>query len=124
MLGYRKTLGAAGEAIAARFLERQGYKILEENWTCPLGEIDLVAQDKDTLVFVEVKSRTTQEFGPPELGVTKAKQRKLTRLALVYKKSHRKWNACPLRFDVVAIRPEGPELIRDAFWSEEGHWTC
>lgn len=119
MSDYQKTLGSLGETIAARFLEQQGYKILQENWRCALGEIDLVAQDQDTLVFVEVKSRTNAEFGPPELSVTPAKQRKLIRLALAYTKRYGIKDKC-LRFDVVAIKPEGPELIRDAFWNEEG----
>ncbi|HLE18234.1 MAG TPA: YraN family protein, partial [Syntrophales bacterium] len=61
--------GKAGEETAVRHLQKLGYRILERNYRCPVGEIDIVAKDKNTIVFVEVKSRKTEEFGDPELAV-------------------------------------------------------
>lgn len=110
--------GKRGEEIAIRRLRQLGYRILERNYRCPLGEIDIVAQDKDTIVFVEVKSRKTEDFGDPELAVGKAKQRKISLLSLYYLAHHSK---APenVRFDVVAIKmlPDCTEVrvINNAF---------
>jgi putative endonuclease len=76
--------------------------VLAQNVRCPLGEIDLVARDGPTLVFVEVKSRSSAAFGLPQEAVTKDKQRRLTRLAWWYLKMHRLQH-CSARFDVIAI---------------------
>lgn len=84
MSAHRATLGRRGERLAARFLRRKGYRILNRNWRCLAGEIDLVCADGDELVFVEVKSRTADDFLPPEAGVSSQKRRKLERLALYY----------------------------------------
>ena len=110
--------GKRGEEIAIRHLRQLGYVILERNYRCPLGEIDIVAQDKDTIVFVEVKSRKTEDFGDPEQAVGRAKQKKISLLSLYYLTQH---NHAPenARFDVVAIKmlPDGPEvrIIDNAF---------
>jgi putative endonuclease len=77
-------LGRRGERLAARFLRRRGYRILNRNWRCPAGEIDLVCAEGDTLVFVEVKSRSDGDFLPPEAGVGRRKRLKLERLANYY----------------------------------------
>jgi len=99
-------------------LKREGYRILERNYVCKLGEIDIVAKEKDTLTFIEVKTRTSTLFGPPELSVTPFKQMQLSKAALCFLKE-KKLEEMKARFDVVAIilRPEGEkiELIRDAF---------
>ncbi|HEY5999504.1 MAG TPA: YraN family protein [bacterium] len=115
----RRALGASGEALAARYLERRGYRVIDRNVRCGRGEIDLVAVDRATIVFVEVKSNRSPRFGAPEEMVTAAKQRQLTRLALQYLQ-HRRWLGRPARFDVVAIAwdPGGAAAIRhfrDAF---------
>jgi putative endonuclease len=113
----KKLLGSEGEDRAAKFLVRQGYRILERNYRTPSGEIDLIALDKDTLVFVEVKTRTTHAFGAPELAVNDRKQGRMTRAALGYLK-YKKLHQMPCRFDVVAIskdRDQELELIRNAF---------
>ncbi len=110
--------GKAGEEIAIHHLQKLGYQIVERNYRCPLGEIDIVATDKDTIVFVEVKCRKTEAFGDPELAVGKAKQKKISLVSLYYmeQRHHPPGNA---RFDVVAIKilPDRTEvrLIQDAF---------
>ncbi|MFW5940322.1 MAG: YraN family protein [Chloroflexota bacterium] len=81
MSSARKRLGAWGESLAARHLEEEGYEILERNWRCARGEIDLVAQAGDLLVFVEVKTRRGRRMGLPEDGLTAHKGQKLLQLA-------------------------------------------
>ena len=110
--------GKQGEEIAVSHLRKLGYRILERNYRCPLGEIDVVAKDGEVIVFVEVKSRKTEEFGEPEQAVGKAKQRKMSLLSLYYlAKNH--GSPKEARFDVVAVKmlPSGTEvkLIRNAF---------
>jgi putative endonuclease len=114
----RQQTGEAGEALAARLLHRQGYRILATNYRTPLGEIDIIARERDTIVFVEVKARRSLSFGHPKSAVTPQKQRKLSLLALYYLKTTGQSGA-RARFDVVAISaaPERPEveIIRNAF---------
>lgn len=113
----RKMLGKAGEDRAARFLAKQGYKILERNYRVPSGEIDLIALHKGEVVFVEVKTRTSDAFGAPELAVTPRKQRQMVKAALGYIK-YKKLHQVPCRFDVVAINEAAEkeiELIQNAF---------
>jgi putative endonuclease len=107
----RRIIGRRGEDRAAQYLRRRGYRILARNWRCRLGEIDLIALDGDTLVFVEVKTRRGDLFGSPELAVTPRKQRQLTKAALSFIMS-RKLGHLPGRFDVVAIRhtAQGEEI--------------
>jgi putative endonuclease len=102
MAATRPEKGKRGEAFATEFLRKQGLEVVAQNVRCPLGEIDLIARDGPTLVFVEVKSRSSTAFGLPQEAVTKAKQRRLTRLALWYLKIHRLQHH-PARFDVIAI---------------------
>mgnify|MGYP001585690630 CR=1 FL=1 len=114
----RKELGKKGEDLALRFLKKKGYRIIEQNYVCKMGEMDLIAKEKDTLVFIEVKTRTSMDFGPPQLAVTKFKQRQLSKVALYFLKE-KKIEDVKARFDVVAIllTPGGEEieLIKDAF---------
>ncbi len=107
----RRALGAAGEAAAARYLARRGYRLVEANVRCRLGEIDLVAVDRGTIVFVEVKGRRGRRHGAPEEMVTPVKQRRLTRLALWYLQS-RDWLGRPARFDVVGVDWAGDGTAR------------
>src|SRR5262249_28472018 len=103
----RGTLGQQGEAAAARYLRRLGYKILVRGDRGQLGELDFVAVDGRTLVFVEVKTRRSTDAGDPADAVDQVKQRRLTRLALGYMKRHGLLSY-PARFDVVAVVwPEG-----------------
>jgi putative endonuclease len=114
----RISLGKKGEELAITRLEALKYKILERNFKCGLGEIDIIARDKSTLVFIEVKTRATKDFGGPAAAVHERKQRQLSKVALVYLNQKKLFNI-PARFDVVAVEliPPGPriEVIRNAF---------
>ena len=122
----KKTLGQRGEAAAARYLKRRGYKILARGDRFGPGELDLVMLDRDTIVFVEVKTRQSHDAGLPAEAVDQIKQRKLTRLAVTFLKRHGLLE-CPARFDVVAVTwPAGKwfptiEHIRNAF-EAVGKW--
>ena len=114
----RKELGKKGEQLALRYLKKSGYRIIQTNYVCKLGEMDIIAQEKDTLAFIEVKTRTSTTYGPPQLAVNSAKQMQLSKVALNFLKE-KKLEDLKARFDVVAILlgPKGEEidLIRDAF---------
>lgn len=107
--------GEAAEQFAAEFLQRQGIKITVRNYRCRFGEIDLIAQDGKTLVFIEVKSRRTEDFGGAAASITRDKRDKLLRAARHY--LARLGNAPPCRFDAVLIRGEPPQIewLRNAF---------
>ena len=96
------SLGNRGEAAAARFLERLGYRILERQMRGRFGELDLVALDGEVIVFVEVKTRSTTSAGHPTEAITTAKQRKITQSGLAYLK-RRRWLERRARFDVIAV---------------------
>lgn len=96
------SLGERGECAAARFLRRKGYRIIARRQRDARGEIDLIAVDQRTLVFVEVKTRRSQEFEHPAEAVNLEKQRRLSRAALAFMKQHRLFDH-PARFDIVAI---------------------
>lgn len=98
----RKDTGSLGEKLARDFLTKRGYHILENNYRCPEGEIDIIARHKDALVFVEVRTKTSQEFGSPEESITAAKREKIRAAAAHYHQTHD--NLLPLwRIDVVAV---------------------
>jgi putative endonuclease len=97
-----KTLGQRGEAAAARYLKRLGYIIVARSSHIRRGEIDLIAVDGRTVVFVEVKTRVSHDAGHPAEAVDRDKQHRLTRLAMVYLKRHHLLEN-PARFDVIAI---------------------
>jgi putative endonuclease len=110
--------GQEGEQLAVRHLKRLGYTIICRNYRSPLGEIDIIARHRGVLIFVEVKSRSTETFGSPKLAVTRAKQRKLSQVAWHYLQQHNLTEASA-RFDVVTIsRMQGSphlEVIENAF---------
>jgi len=118
MTRARLDTGRRGEEIAAAWLAERGYHILELNFRCPLGEMDIVARQGDVLVFVEVRTRRTDRFGRPLESVGSTKQRKLSQIALYYLQRYG-LEGMNARFDVVGIRlsREGChiELVRDAF---------
>jgi putative endonuclease len=118
MTQERLSLGKKGEDLAIAQLRALRYKIIERNFKCALGEIDIIAREKDTLVFVEVKTRRTGDFGGPAAAVNQRKQRQLSRVALTYL-NQKKLAEMPARFDVVAVEliPPAPriEVIRNAF---------
>lgn len=115
-----KTLGQRGEMVALKYLRRRGYKILARGDCVSRGELDLVALDRRTIVFVEVKTRQSHEAGHPAEAVDAEKQRRLTDLAAGFLKRHRLLHYAA-RFDVIAITwPAGKrrptiEHIKDAF---------
>jgi putative endonuclease len=114
----RLRLGKCGEEAAVEFLREQGYKIIARNYRSRFGEIDIIARDKDTLCFVEVKTRHSDRFGTPEEAVTRAKQKQIAKSALSFLKERHLLDT-KARFDVVAIvyskdKPK-TELIKDAF---------
>ena len=98
----RGRLGKLGEDLACRELERRGYAILARRWRRRQGEIDIVARDGATLVFVEVKARGGRAFGAAAEAVTARKQQRLVQLARLYLACERRWE-CACRFDVVSI---------------------
>ena len=135
------SLGQRGETYAAAYLEQLGYRLVAANFTLPIGrklrgavvnaEIDLVAYDRDTLCFVEVKTRASDWFAPPQVNVDLRKRRQITRAARVYRRMLGVESE-PYRFDVVTVilndesTPE-IELLRN-FWTEESirrkrHWS-
>ncbi|MCZ2859871.1 YraN family protein [Blastococcus sp. VKM Ac-2987] len=105
-------LGARGERIAVAFLTDTGLRVLDRNWRCREGELDVVARDRDALVFCEVKTRRGTGYGHPVEAVTPAKQRRLRVLAQRWLAAHDE-HAPEVRFDVVGVlvRPERPALV-------------
>ena len=98
----RREVGILGEQLAKDFLKGRGYHILETNYRCPEGEIDIVARHKDSLVFIEVRTKRSLEFGSPEESITPAKMEKLRTVAAHYQQTHDNLPAS-WRIDVVAV---------------------
>lgn len=99
----KNELGVKGENLAVRYLKKRGYRIIERNYRIKLGEIDIIAEQGDNLVFIEVKTRSGSSFGSPLESITVQKQKQLSKVALEYickKKCHQ----LPARFDVVGIQ--------------------
>ena len=122
MTRARQALGESGENLAAATLVARGYAILARRYRTRYGEIDIVARDGDTLVFVEVRRRSETGCGSAAESVTPAKQRRVVRMAVEYLARLNLYDRCAVRFDVVAI-DDGPagepsiDVIRDAFQS-------
>jgi len=118
-----KLLGRTGEDRAARFLASRGYRILERNYSTRSGEIDLIALHEGVVAFIEVKTRSNDAFGAPELAVNRRKQQRMIKAALGYIKA-KKLHQVPCRFDVVAISmadEQQVELIQNAFEMDRTH---
>lgn len=113
--GNTRKTGARYELLAAVHLEKCGYHIIEKNYRCRIGEIDLVACDGAYLVFEEVKYRKNNKKGGAAAAVSTAKQKTISRVADYYMKVHGIRADQSVRFDVVAFDGEEMELIRDAF---------
>ncbi len=97
-----KTLGKMSEEIAKNFFEKKGYRLLKKNFRINLGEIDLIFEKEETIVFVEVKARASIKYGLPQESVTPKKQEQIRRVALAYlQKCKKSYNE--IRFDVIAI---------------------
>jgi len=98
----RQEVGKLGEKVAQKFLKKQGYHIREVSFRCPHGEIDIIAQKKDYLVFVEVRTKSNLNFGTPEESLTKSKKKNLIASALTYANTHQNLPSL-WRIDVIAI---------------------
>ena len=115
----RQQVGKLGEKAARKFLKKQGYRIRETGFRCHHGEIDIIAQKKDSLVFVEVRTKISLDFGTPEESITQAKKEKLIASALTYTTTHQNLPSL-WRIDVVAIelddkgKTQRIELIENA----------
>lgn len=118
MLNRQQQFGKKSERLAVELLCRMGYRIIETNYRSRLGEIDIIAKEKRTIVFVEVKARSSRRFGSPKGAVTPAKQRKISMAALDYLKRSGQTGASA-RFDVVAIDTASGktniEVVKNAF---------
>ena len=101
----KDAVGGYGERVAARFLQAGGLRVLDRNWRCPAGEIDIVAQDGDVVVFCEVKTRRSLDYGLPVDAVTPAKVRRLRVLAMQWLGAHEQ-PFRPVRFDVISVVPQ------------------
>ena len=116
-----RNIGQDAEKQAAGFLRQRGYRILDINVRFTLGELDSVAEDGPTLVFVEVRARRSSKFGTPEQSITAAKRRRVYLAAQMYVQTRHLAEDRPMRIDVVAIdlgpgkTPSRIELIQDAF---------
>lgn len=97
----KRLLGNRGEDLAATYLKKKGFKILMRNFKTPLGEIDIIAEDKETIVFIEVKTRSDDSFGQPFEAVDGRKRERMRRIALLYLKNLGKER--PARFDVISV---------------------
>ena len=111
--------GRRGEELARGFLEKRGFRILEANYRCPEGEIDIISHHKDCLVFTEVRTKTSRQFGSPEESITYTKKRRMITTAMYYLQNHD--NELPLwRIDFIAVELDGKgkptriELIENA----------
>ena len=106
--------GIIGETLALQYLKKHGYKIIKQNYTCPIGEIDIIASKKRCIVFVEVKARESDAFGRPGEAVNYYKQQKIRKVATTYLKFNKKIDAS-CRFDVIEILGDEINHIENAF---------
>lgn len=109
MTSKRLQVGEAGEKAARNYLEQLGYRIIETNYRCKLGEIDIIARDLDTVVIVEVRTKTGTDFGTPEESITVKKAQKLHRLSLSYLQTVYKREVAS-RIDLVAVTLDREKL--------------
>jgi len=118
MVNRNQKLGKKGESAAVRYLKKKGYKIIEQNYRTKVGEIDIIAKERGTLIFVEVKTRHSRSYGSPKWAVTTKKKKTISMAALYYLKMTNQSNA-DARFDVVSILYSESgmeiELVRNAF---------
>lgn len=117
---YNKQLGAFGEDMACSYLESQGYRILDRNFSCKAGEVDIIAIEGETLAFIEVKSRSSVNYGNPSEAVSYYKQNRIIKTALFFMTKNKLFDYMS-RFDVIEVYTDGTKeatrinLIRNAF---------
>ncbi|MCX8037426.1 MAG: YraN family protein [Candidatus Sumerlaeia bacterium] len=107
----RKKTGETGEEIAARLLWKKGFRIIERNYRCEVGEIDVIAEDRGVVVFVEVKTRKSPAGGAPEEAVDRDKRRRILRAAEWYLKPWARWPQST-RFDIVGIELDENDAVK------------
>lgn len=109
----RQAIGIAGEISALNYLQAQGLTLVVRNFRCKMGEIDLIMQERETLVFIEVRARSEQHYGGGAASITRAKQRKLIKTASFFLMKHPHYFEHPSRFDVIDAAPSqtGPTQI-------------
>jgi len=112
--GEKRRLGFWGEHRAARYLKRSGYKIVERNFRCPFGEVDIIAEKGETLAFTEVKTRTGDAFGAPNEAVNRKRMERYKNCARFYF-ANREVDKT-VRFDIIEITPDGINHIENAFY--------
>ena len=111
----RRQTGAYYEEVAEAYLQNAGYRILEKNFRCRLGEVDIIALHRDILVFIEVKYRASADRGLPTDAVNRQKQMRISNVASYYVYSHREYAGYNCRFDVVSIVGDEVALFQNAF---------
>jgi putative endonuclease len=114
----KRDVGLIGEETAVRALKKRGYKILERNHTTRFGEIDIIAEEGGSLVFVEVKKRNTGQFGDALSAITRTKRRHMVKSALWYMKKHKCFDR-HVRFDAVGLDGEQVKIVKSAFMVED-----
>ena len=110
-----RALGDAKERLAEQYLRNHHVTIIERNYHCRFGEIDLIAQDENSLVFTEIRYRKNKHYGGAAFSVDTKKQKKLIASAQHYLQSHKQWQSKPCRFDVVALEGDDINWIKNAF---------
>ncbi|KTD42809.1 YraN family protein [Legionella parisiensis] len=112
--------GRIAEEKALAYLNNQGLELIKKNYNCRLGEIDLIMRDKDQLVFIEVRSRVSMQFGGGIASVTYAKRQKILKTAVYYILEHQEYEQFALRFDVVSIDGKSASInwVKDAFGAD------
>lgn len=111
----KRAIGTKYEEKAISYLIDMGYRIIQRNYRCKLGEIDIIAAYNSYLIFIEVKYRYSNKNGSPLEAVTSAKQRIICKVADYYRLTHRIEEETPCRFDVIGITNEEIQLVEDAF---------
>ncbi|MGN1212961.1 MAG: YraN family protein [Christensenellales bacterium] len=109
-----KVLGTQGESVAVKFLKDKKFKILKQNYTTKIGEIDIIAQTKDIIVFVEVKARKSIRFGYPREAINLTKQKKIRKVATQYLLANKLMN-CKVRFDCIEVLGDQITHIENCF---------
>jgi len=118
MVGLKKQLGDAAEKQACRFLTARGLRLIEENYRCFRGEIDLIMQDNEDIVFVEVRSRSSIKYGSAADSVTKTKQKKIIATATYFLQQKNWLHKTHSRFDIVGIQNTQFDWIKNAFTAD------
>ena len=113
-------LGAGSEARAERHLLKQGLALVARNWRCPLGELDLVMTDGESLIIIEVRARSSTSHGGALQSITASKLGRLMRAALAFQQAHGQWQDAPVRFDIVSFESDGKgRWLRNAFDTDD-----